>query len=134
MIKITDIREIPIEKIIALYQLNKWSAAHKPQKLYQALMQSHALFTAWQNDQLVGLGNAISDGHLVVYFPHLLVHPDFQKRGIGRMIMQEMLKKYQDFHMQILTSDNNTVDFYKKMGFEKAGSTQPMWIYKGDEH
>jgi len=24
--------------------------------------------------------------------------------------------------------------FKKKNGFEKAGNTKPMWIYKGEEH
>jgi GNAT superfamily N-acetyltransferase len=32
----------------------------------------------------VGLGNAISDGALVVYYPHMLVLPEYQGRGIGR--------------------------------------------------
>ena len=85
-------------------------------------------------DRLVGLGNAISDGYLVVYYPHLLVHPDYQGEGIGRMITVRMQEKYGSFHMQILTADRKAVKFYEGAGFEKAGDTQAMWIYNGDEH
>lgn len=28
-------------------------------------------------ERRVGIGNAISEGHRVVYYPHLLVHPDY---------------------------------------------------------
>ncbi len=50
------------------------------------------------------------------------------------MIMDKMQEKYKNFHMQMLTADGNSIEFYRKVGFEKAGNTQPMWIYKGKEH
>lgn len=36
-----------------------------------ALRDSHSLAIARIGGNLVGLGNAISDGHLVAYYPHL---------------------------------------------------------------
>lgn len=133
-ITISDRREVKREDIIGLYRANKWSSVDKPNKLYKALINSHSLITAWDNDKLVGLGNAISDGYLVVYYPHLLVHPDFQGNGIGKMIVDKMQEKYKSFHMQMLTADEKAIDFYKRQGFERAGQTEPMWIYHGDEH
>jgi len=133
-IEIKEIKEVNKEKIIELYKANKWSSAEKPDLLYKALINSHSLITAWDGNRLVGLGNAISDGYLVVYYPHLLVHPDYQGKGIGRMIVDRFQKKYGNFHQQLLTADGKAIDFYRKCGFEKAGSTQSMWIYQGDEH
>ena len=133
-IEIRETKEIELNDITSLYKANNWSSANKPELLYQALMNSHTLITAWEGDKLVGLGNAISDGHLVVYYPHLLVHPDYQGQGIGKMIFTRIQKKYVDFHMQILVADGKAIDFYKKMGFERAGNTEPMWIYQGNEH
>ena len=133
-IRISTDRNIPKDKIIELYKANEWSAAKKPDALYKALMNSHSLVAAWENERLVGLGNAISDGHLVVYYPHLLVHPDCQGQGISQLIMAKMQETYSDFHMQMLTADGRAIDFYKKIGFERAGQTEPMWIYSGDEH
>ena len=133
-ITISTTRDIPPEKILNLYKANQWSAANKPTELYKALLNAHSLVTAWDDDLLVGLGNAISDGHLVVYYPHLLVHPDYQGQGIGQMIVEKFQEKYRHFHMQMLVADEKAIDFYKKMGFKRAGQTQSMWIYQGKEH
>jgi len=133
-IEIKETKEINKEKIIELYKANKWSSAEKPDLLYKALMNSDSLITAWDGNRLVGLRNAISDGYLVVYYPHLLVHPDYQGKGIGRIIVDRFQKKYGNFHQQMLTADRKAIDFYRKCGFEIAGSTQSMWIYQGDDH
>ena len=133
-IRISETRDIKPEKIIALYKANGWSAADKPTELYKALLNSHSLITVWDGDNLVGLGNAISDGYLVVYYPHLLVHPEYQGKGIGTMIIAKMREKYEAFHMQMLVADGKAVGFYEKAGFVRAGETRPMWIYKGKEH
>ncbi len=133
--KISNSKEnIPIAQVVTLYKANNWSAANKPQQLYKGLLNSDSLITAWDNETLIGLGNAISDRHLMVYFPHLLVHPKYQNKGVGKAIMEQMQLRYKDFHMQMLTADIEAISFYKKMGFEKAGDTQPMWIYQGGEH
>jgi len=83
-ILISDTRQIRLEDIIPLYRANDWSAASKPELLYKGLMNSHSLVSAWHKTTLVGLGNAISDGYLVVYYPHLLVPPDYHGNGIGQ--------------------------------------------------
>jgi len=133
-IKISEMKDIQIEEIVALYKANGWSAAEKPTELFNALLNSHSLITAWDGNKLVGLGNAISDGYFVVYYPHLLIHPEYQGKGIGRKIVDKMREKYGNFHMQMLTADVKAINFYKQAGFVRAGKTQAMWIYKGNEH
>lgn len=122
------------DEVIRLYRANGWSSAEKPVQLMAALRNSHALVTARIEGELAGLGNAISDGHLVVYFPHMLVHPVQQGKGIGRLMMQSLLARYAGFHQMMLTADGAAIDFYKSLGFERAGKTEPMWIYAGSEH
>ncbi|MEM6723090.1 MAG: GNAT family N-acetyltransferase [Bacteroidota bacterium] len=122
------------EAVLKLYQALDWSAAQKPDALYAALMNSHQLATAWDGERLVGLGNAISDGHLVVYYPHLLVHPDYHGQGIGKQLLNALQTVYKNFHMQMLVADEKAIEFYASQGFSKAGETQAMWVYQGNEH
>ena len=129
-----ETRDIPMEGILALYRANEWSAAEKPEQLQRALVNSPALVSAWAGNRLVGLGNAISDGHLVVYYPHLLVLPEFQCKGIGKEIVRLLQAKYSGFHQQVLIADGGAVDFYRKCGFKGAGRTVPMWVFEGAEH
>ena len=119
---------------LALYQANQWSSADKPQQLLAALRNSHSLVTARRDGRLLGLGNAISDGHLVVYYPHMLVHPEVQGQGIGRLLMNALQARYAGFHQQMLTADGRAIAFYEGLGFSRAGHTQSMWIYAGSEH
>ena len=126
--------QIHKNEILELYLANHWSSAEKPDQLMLALQNSHSLVTARSEGKLVGLGNAISDGYLVVYFPHMLVHPDFQRLGIGKKMMEKLLDRYQNFHQKMLTADGNAISFYESLGFCRAGKTEPMWIYAGTEH
>ena len=126
-------------EVLALYRANHWSSANKPVELLAALRNSHSLVTARLpgssgKGALVGIANAISDGHLVVYYPHMLVHPEHQRKGIGQKMMRTMQEVYGDFHQQMLTADGDAIQFYEALGFESAGKTQSMWIYAGNEH
>lgn len=122
------------DELVELYKANNWSSAEKPDALKAAMDNSHTVVTARISGELVGLGNALSDGHLVVYYPHLLVKPEFHGLGIGRKIMEAMSEKYSGFHQQILVADGRAIDFYRSVGFERAGKSAPMWIYSGTEH
>lgn len=130
----SETRDLALESVLALYRACEWSSAQKPELLHKALLASHSLFTAWDGPRLVGLGNAISDGHLVVYYPHLLVLPGYQGRGIGTELMRRLMARYEGFHQHMLVADGRALDFYRKRGFERAGETEPMWIYAGHDH
>lgn len=135
---LSETRDVPEAAVLALYRAHGWSAADKPDALLAALRGSHALVTAWhggvRTGELVGLGNAISDGHLVVYYPHLLVSPAAQGLGVGRAIMDRLMATYAGFHQHMLVADGAAVGFYERCGFERAGGTVPMWVYDGGEH
>ncbi|GMR23326.1 MAG: hypothetical protein BMS9Abin37_1744 [Acidobacteriota bacterium] len=47
--------------------------------------------------------------------------------------MAAMRVRYDSFHQQMLTADVDSVAFYERAGFERAGKTVPMWIYDGTE-
>ncbi|BAZ65743.1 MAG: GNAT family N-acetyltransferase [Pelatocladus maniniholoensis HA4357-MV3] len=120
---------LPRNQVLELYQECGWSSAAKPDQLLTALANSHTVISAWYSETLVGLGNAISDRALVVYYPHLLVRPAFQRRGIGRRIIKALQSHYVGYHQQVLLAVQDAVDFYQECGFQKACSVEPMWIY-----
>ena len=133
-IRYSDEMKPSMAEVVELYRTVQWSSADKPDALHAGLVASHSLVTAWDEKLLVGLGIAISDGHLVVYFPHLIVRPEYQGKGIGTELMARMMKRYRGFHQQALLADGRAVDFYKRLGFSRAGSTEPLWIFDWHEH
>src|ERR1043165_7502295 len=57
-------------------------------KYDQILRKSHAHFTARDGDRLVAFVNVISDGIGVAFLLDLMVHPDFQGRGLGKSLVE----------------------------------------------
>ncbi|MCG6134872.1 MAG: GNAT family N-acetyltransferase [Nostoc sp. LLA-1] len=132
-IEYQDKAKLTRNQVINLYAQCGWSSAEKPEQLLLALGNSHTVISAWHQNLLIGLGNAISDGALVVYYPHLLVLPSYQNRGIGREILKRLQSRYINFHQQILLAINNAVPFYEKLGFQHSQGVKPMWIYDGND-
>lgn len=125
---------LPPDSVIALFQSANWSSAQKPDRLLKALHHSHTVVTAWDDNIMVGLGSAISDGFMVAYFPYLVVLPKYQRQGIGTEIVARLLEQYAGFHQLALIADGKAIDFYKHLGFEPAGGCKALWIYDGQEH
>jgi GNAT superfamily N-acetyltransferase len=132
-IEYRDNSDFPREQVLHLYNECGWSAATKPEQLLSALSNSETVISAWHQDVLVGLGNAISDGALVVYYSHLLVLPAYQGSGIGREIINRLRERYSNFHQQVLLSVVNAVPFYERVGFRLARNVEPMWIYDNSD-
>jgi GNAT superfamily N-acetyltransferase len=128
-----ETRELDRADVVGLYEANRWSSAAKPDRLMTALANSDAVVTAWAGRTLIGLGNALSDGALVVYYPHLLVHPDWHGKGVGRAIIARLQQRYAGFHQHALIADAPAVAFYERCGFSRAGDCQAMWIYAGGD-
>ncbi|MBC8233804.1 GNAT family N-acetyltransferase [bacterium] len=84
-----------------------------------AFDNSSYVATAWKDEQLVGVGRAISDGLFYTAVFDVLVHPEYQRRGIGTKIMRAILTNFAGTSF-LLTTTENTDKFYKRLGFRKA--------------
>lgn len=54
-----------------------------PQKLYKALMNSQTVLTVWDDARLVGLIRVLDDSEMLAQIHYVLVHPEYQGRGIA---------------------------------------------------
>lgn len=90
-----------------------------PEVLKAAFDNSSYVVTAWKDEQLVGVGRAISDGLFYTAVFGVLVHPEYQRRGIGTKIMREILTHFAGTSF-LLTTTENTDKFYERLGFRKT--------------
>lgn len=114
-------KNIDITQLVNLFGSVGWKTAEYPNRLYLAIKNSDYVMTVWEKQKLIGLISAISDGHINVFITYLLVHPDYQKRGLGKIMMQDFLKKFDGFGRRILTTELDKEEFYKKSGFSIDG-------------
>nr|UNJ15556.1 GCN5-like N-acetyltransferase [Cyanidiaceae sp.] len=70
-------------------------------------------------EQLVGFARVTSDSTFVAIIWDFVIHPKFQKRGLGTILILEIikeLKKKEIIHI-FLFADVKAISFYRKVGF-----------------
>lgn len=108
-------------EVLHLYNNVNWKAYTKqPQVLMQAIQQSLYVLSAWDNDKLVGLIRVIGDGSTIIYIQDILVLNVYQRKGIGKQLMDKVLAKFKAVRQKVLITDKEekTKIFYESMGFQ----------------
>lgn len=123
-----NLKEFNQVQLQELFLSVKWDSAKYPDKLRTALRNSDAVYSAWDGDKLVGLINSLSDGVLNVYFPYLLVRPEYQGAGTGKKLVALMLDEYKSCVRKSLIAFDEQVEFYERCGFRVGAGTSPMFI------
>jgi ribosomal protein S18 acetylase RimI-like enzyme len=105
-----------------------WSSGNYPDKLVIAMKNSDAVFTAWDNQKLVGLINVLDDSIMTAYIHYLLIMPEYQHAGIGKHLIKMVTYKYKSFLRILLIAYDKETEFYKHCGFEIGEEKTPMFI------
>ncbi|TVS92655.1 GNAT family N-acetyltransferase, partial [Enterococcus durans] len=85
------------QSLLELYGAVGWTAYTTDSKrLMKAVEQSLKVITVWQEKELIGLIRSVGDGETILYIQDLLVHPAYQKQGIGTELMKQMVEAYPD--------------------------------------
>lgn len=125
-------KEIDKIKLQKLFKSVEWKSAEYPSRLHEAIKNSSYVMTVWDNEELIGLISAISDGYINVFITYLLVSPNYQNKGLGKIMMSDFCKKYQAFGRKILTTETDTKQFYNKFGFDVDGIAMFNKDWEGD--
>ncbi len=83
---------------------------------------SNLLVTAWDGEKLVGVARALSDLSYCCYLSDLAVDKEYQNQGIGHELVNEIQKLIGDESNLVLLSAPEAMEYYPKIGFEKAGN------------
>jgi len=106
----------------------EWSSGHYPDKLEIAMQNYETVFTAWDDDKLVGLISAMDDGMMTAYIHYLLIRPEYQGKGIGKQLIECTKEKYKDYLRIVLVAYDKECGFYEHCGFKKGEDETPMFI------
>lgn len=89
-------------------------------KVRRAFERSDLVVFAFEGSVLVGLARALTDFeyHASVY--DVAVHPDHQRRGIGRKMLEELLGSLKVWRV-LLVADADVTPFYARLGFQAYG-------------
>ena len=119
-----EINTLTPELFLELYSSVGWEPPCIEQ-VREALTNTLAAFTVYDNEQAVGMVRLIGDGGMSFYIKDFAIIPSFQSKGVGTLLMESMEKYIRDsissdWAVSLeLISTKEAVPFYKKKGFEE---------------
>jgi predicted N-acetyltransferase YhbS len=109
-----------VDQIIELYDKaglpRPTNDKERIRKIYE---NSNLIFTAWDNEKLVGVSRSITDWAWSCYLADLAVDPEYKKSGIGKKLIEFTKEKVGEQTMVLLLSVPTAMEYYPKVGFSK---------------
>jgi len=121
-----DTRDMSKEEVYNLYNENGWVSYVKYiDRTMLSIEKAFYVYSAWDNNKLVGLIRCVGDGLTILYIQDLLVLPKYQGKGIGSKLLSDTLNKFNEVYQTVLMTDDTekTVSFYKKCGLKSSKET-----------
>ena len=115
--------ELSAEEFITLWETT-WGEG--PSLEQTRLAMEHTLFriSVFHGDKIVAMARMHGDMGLDYYIKDVIVRPEYQGKGIGRMLINELLKFINDngisgTHIFVeLCAKPDKIPFYEKFGFD----------------
>lgn len=118
MFTYTEEKRFTKQQIQQLFLSVHWTSGNYPERLYKALMNSSTVLTVWDDEKLVGLTRVLDATEMLAQIHYVLVHPDYQGKGIASRMIKYIKEKYINFlYIEAMPEDKNNVSFYTEHGF-----------------
>ncbi len=114
--------ELNAEEFIDLWE-SVWNNAPSVEQTKLALDNTVFRISVFDNDRVVAMARMIGDLGLNYYIKDVVVRPEYQHKGIGRLMINELLKyidengiKDTDIFVELCAMPDK-IPFYEKFGF-----------------
>jgi ribosomal protein S18 acetylase RimI-like enzyme len=114
-------RPSPVDTVIDLFRA---SGANAPvddrERFTQMLDQSQYVLSAWDGHRLAGLIRVLTDVSFNAFIADLVVHPDYQRRGLGSELVRRAVTPYPGVKFAVHPGRQAVAALFKKQGFNPA--------------
>lgn len=119
-------------ELLNLYESVGWLNSNQHTISLSMILNCAGILAARDNnDKLIGFVKVLSDGEYYTQLAEIIVHPNYQRQGIGKQLMNEVQKIWGDTPIFIMTSAE-TITFFEKCGYiqQDSMSTMSKWFRK----
>ncbi len=97
-----------------------------PARVWAMFERASLVLTAWHKGLLVGIARVLTDGVLFSYLLDLAVEPDVQRLGVGKTLINEVLRHCKGTELSLRDSDISA-GYYARLGFHRVDNA---WVRK----
>ena len=108
---------VSVKELADLRESIGWNRMENEYK--NPLLTSYYHIAVYEKEVLIGYIECVSNGVTDAYIQDLMVHPDYQRRGIGTELMTIMINYLKQKHIYMISVvfEENLKPFYEKFGF-----------------
>ncbi|MFN0171266.1 MAG: GNAT family N-acetyltransferase [Bryobacteraceae bacterium] len=124
MIEYRTGNDLDLDQVIELYRastLGERRPVDDRERMGQMLRLANLVVTAWDGGKLVGISRSLSDFCYATYLSDLAVHLEYQRRGIGRRLIEETRRLGGKANV-ILLAAPKARDYYPRIGMTQHPS------------
>lgn len=135
MLKLRKDRSFNSSDINSLYLSKGYSSyENKLDALYDAVVSSDYLITAWDDAHMVGIIRSSGDQKFTQHISDLLVHPEYKTKGLGSKLMNAYISEVSGVEEIFLMMDATPKNSFTKnwliyKGFEIIAETDKQTVY-----
>ncbi len=130
-IEYRDNASLSAEEAIDLFRrstLGERRPVGRPDIFEGMLKNASLVITSWDGSRLVGIARTLTDFSYVAYLADLAVDAEYQKRGIGKRLIEETRRRLAPECMIVLLAAPKANDYYARLGFEHNPRA---WMLRG---
>ncbi len=114
--------ELTAEEFISLWE-SVWTNPPLPEQTRLAMEHSLFRISVYDGEKLIAMARMIGDMGLCYYIKDVIVRPEYQRHGIGRMLIEELLQFIRengvsgtDIFVELCAMPDK-IPFYEKFSF-----------------
>lgn len=125
--------ELTAEQFIELWE-TVWGDGPSLEQTRLAMQYTLFRISVWDGERIVAMARMNGDMGLDYYIKDVVVRPEYQRRGIGRLMINELLKFINDNGIKgteifvELCAVPDKIPFYEKFGFD-ANEAQRLKLF-----
>lgn len=115
--------DVNLDALLGLYASVGWESylALDPRVLQASISRADHTIQALADGGLIGFCRSLSDGVLYVMLQDVIVHPRYQRQGIGRSLVERLVGLYSHVprkdYVRLFAEPGSEV-FYRRIGFQ----------------